>query len=248
LLLLLSAGLCVLPVAAQARDALLEKLARNKPNQLVNDYAGVMSSAQRDALERTLADLSRKTGAQVAVVSLPSLEGGEVNDFANRLFEKWGIGQKGKDNGVLLLAAVNDRKVRIEVGFGLESLLPDAKTGRILDEYVIPRFKQNRYGDGLEAGALALAGIIAGQSGVALQAKAPRPVPAQRVQQPQDLPGWVIVFVVIVIILIALSRRSVYTGPYYHRSSSWGGGGFSSGRGGGFGGGMSGGGGASRSW
>src|SRR5688500_11717580 len=116
-------------------DQLLQNL---NPESRVTDTAKVLSDVQKQQLERLLADLERATTVEIAVVALPSLQGGEISDFANRLFERWGIGKRGKNNGILLLAAVEDRKVWIEVGYGLESLIPDARAGRILDEALIP--------------------------------------------------------------------------------------------------------------
>ena len=99
------------------------------------------------------------------MVTLTSLEGGEISDFSNRLFERWGIGQSGEDNGALLLAAIEDRQVWIEVGYGLEAIIPDGRDGRILDEAVLPAFRQGQYGAGLTAGAATLALLIANSAG-----------------------------------------------------------------------------------
>jgi uncharacterized protein len=88
-------------------------------------------------------ELRRKTGAQFAVVTLKSLEGGQIDDFANKLFKKWGVGEKGKNNGIMLLVAMQDRKARIEVGYGLEPILPDALAGRVLDEQLFPAFSSS---------------------------------------------------------------------------------------------------------
>lgn len=127
-------------------DALLQKL---EPQGKVNDFAGILTPAERAALESRVAELQRKTGAQFAVVTLKSLEGGQVQDFTNKLFAKWGVGEKGKNNGIMLLVAIEDRKFWMEVGYGLEPILPDALAGRVLDEKLVPAFKQQRYGDGL---------------------------------------------------------------------------------------------------
>lgn len=130
-----------------------------KPRGSVSDFAGVFSTNDSLALEHFLAEVERQTGAQIAVVTLDSLEGGEIADTANRLFEQWGIGRRGQDDGVLLLAALRDRKARIEVGYGLEGDLNDARAGRILDEEVIPYFRQANYSAELQAGARALARV-----------------------------------------------------------------------------------------
>ncbi len=138
-------------------DALLQRL---QPQGDVNDYAGILSPAERKNLEDRTIDLRRKTGAQLAVVILPSLEGGQVDDFTNKLFARWGVGQKGKNNGVMLLVAIRDRKARIEVGYGLEPILPDALAGRVLDEQLYPAFKQQRYAQGLTQAVSRIAGIV----------------------------------------------------------------------------------------
>ena len=138
-------------------DALIEKL---KPQGFVNDFASVLSPQQRDALEQRVRALQTKTGVELAVVTLQSLEGGQIDDFTNKLFARWGIGQKGKNNGVMLLAAMSDRKMRIEVGYGLEPVLPDILAGRIIDEDLRPQFKQGRYADGLDQAVQRIAGII----------------------------------------------------------------------------------------
>ncbi len=113
------------PLPAAQTDALLNGL---EYEGHVNDFAAVMG-AQTAALEALLIELEQKTGAQVAVVTLPSLDGGEPADFAVRLFERWGIGQVGQDNGLLILTAIEDRAVRIEVGYGLEPIIPDGLAG-----------------------------------------------------------------------------------------------------------------------
>ena len=102
----------------------------------------------------------RRTGAQFALVTLPSLEGGQIDDFTNKLFAKWGVGEKGKNNGVMLLVAVQDRKARIEPGYGLEPILPDALAGRVLDEQLFPAFKQGRYAQGMTQAVNRIAEII----------------------------------------------------------------------------------------
>lgn len=142
---------CVTAAIAQEElptDRLLRSLV---PTADVNDYAGVLKPAERDALEARCKELREKTGAQLAVVTLKSLEGGQIDDFAVKLFKQWGIGQKEQKNGVLLLVSIGDRKARIEVGYGLEPILPDALAGRILNEQLFPAFKQQRYADGLTA-------------------------------------------------------------------------------------------------
>lgn len=155
--LVAGAVLAVSAWAAIPADALLERL---KPDGFVNDFAGILSPAQRQAMEQSVRDLQQKTGVQVAVVTLESLEGGQIDDFAAKLFRRWGIGQTDKNNGVLVLVALKDRKARIEVGYGLEPILPDALAGRVLDEELFPAFRQGRHAEGLERGVRRVAEII----------------------------------------------------------------------------------------
>jgi uncharacterized protein len=155
--LVAGAVLAVSAWAAIPADALLERL---KPDGFVNDFAGILSPAQRQAMEQSVRDLQQKTGVQVAVVTLQSLEGGQIDDFAAKLFRRWGVGQKDKSNGVLVLVALKDRKARIEVGYGLEPILPDALAGRVLDEELFPAFRQGRHAEGLERSVRRVAEII----------------------------------------------------------------------------------------
>jgi uncharacterized protein len=138
-------------------DRLLRSL---QPSADVNDFADILKPAEEAAIESRCRQLREKTGAQLAVVTLKSLEGGQIDDFAVKLFERWGIGQKDRKNGVLLLVAVEDRKARIEVGYGLEPILPDALAGRILNDELFPAFKQQRYEDGLSAAVNRIAAIV----------------------------------------------------------------------------------------
>jgi len=236
-LLILLVVLSSVPVLAQNPDALLASL--SKPTTYVNDYAGVFSATNRALLENHLQQVQTRTTVEIAVVALKSLDGGEISDFANRLFEKWGIGKKGKDNGVLLLAAIEDRKVRIEVGYGLEGVLTDAKAGRILDTHVIPYFKSGDYAEGLSQGARAIAAVVAGEA-------EPAPAPGAKEFTPAVFMVLFLIFgAIVLLIVIAVKKGWVTTGGSSGGGGRWSGGG---GGGGGFGGGSSGGGGASRGW
>lgn len=134
-----------------------------QPQGAVSDWAGVFTPEQKADLETRLAAAQAATGVELAVVTVASLKGGQIDDFAVRLFEQWGIGKKDKDNGVLLLAALEGRQVRIEPGYGFEGDLPDAQCGRILDDFIIPRFKEGDYAGGLIAGADVLLKVMTGE-------------------------------------------------------------------------------------
>ena len=135
-MLLTSVGLC-------AQGAL------PKPTGHVNDFAGILDAPTRDALEQRLKDVEAKTSSEIAVATVKSLDGMSVEEYANRLFKEWGVGQAKTDNGVLILVAPNEREMRIEVGYGLEGVLPDGLAGEIRDEQFLPRFRDNDYAGGI---------------------------------------------------------------------------------------------------
>ncbi len=118
-------------------------------NFFVNDFADILSNEQEAAMQSLGVNLYNASKAQAVVVTVDSLEGRDIDSYALGLARSWGIGDKEKDNGVLLLLSVNDREVKIEVGYGLEGALPDSKTGRILDTYGTDYFKANDFGKGL---------------------------------------------------------------------------------------------------
>ena len=129
----------------------------------VNDYASMISAEARAKLERDLQAFDRSDSTQVAILTIDSLEGDPIEDFSIRVVDQWQIGQKGKDNGVLFLAVKDDRKMRIEVGRGLEHVLTDLAAGRIIDGVVAPRFKAGRFDEGFAAGTLAIIQTVRGE-------------------------------------------------------------------------------------
>lgn len=218
----------------------------------VVDAAGLLKSEERSALEAKLKAYETKTSDQVVVATIPSLQDRTVEDYANRLFRSWKLGQAKSDNGALLLVAPNERKVRIEVGYGLEGALTDALSKVIITTAIAPRFKAGDYPGGINAGVDAILSILAGDA-EEWQRKG-------QVRGDEADPGQVILFVVLFLVILVVVYRMnrggrggggfiILPGP---PSGGWsggvsGGGGFS---GGGFsgGGGSSGGGGASGDW
>lgn len=237
----------LLAVSAQASDKLLNSLYLRGP---VNDYAHVIPAAEERQLTAILTELKQKTGGAVVIATLPSLDGGQIDDFSIRLAERWKIGKKGNDNGVLLLASIQDRKARIEVGYGIEEIIPDGLSGRILRENIFPQFKQQRYGAGLVAGATRIASLIAAERGVRLSG-VPQYTHRSHGSRPQRKSNPVmniIFFIGFIYMAIRHPRLLLFLILTSGRGGGRGGGGFGGGGGGFSGGGSFGGGGASGGW
>ena len=241
LMLLLAAAL-----STHASDKLLNSL---RPRGPVNDFANVISAAEENQLRAILTELQQKTGAAVVVVTLPSLDGGQIDDFSTRLFERWGIGQKGKDNGVLLLGATQEgrgNRLRIEVGYGLEGVINDAAAGRILDTHVLPAWNQRQYGAAIASGAAAIAQRVATDKGIRLSGVPQYSRNYGSRQQHKRNPVMNVLFIIGFIYMAIRHPRLLLFLILTSGRGGGGGGGFGGGGFGGFGGGMSGGGGASR--
>ena len=141
-----------------------------RPEGWVSDYARVIRDDQERALAALIDELERKTSAEVAVVAVESIAPYDERSYARLIFDDWKIGKKGKDNGVLLLLAVRERRWRIETGYGVEGILPDGLCGEIGRTAMVPYFKEGRYGEGLYRGAANVAAVIARDAGVSLDA------------------------------------------------------------------------------
>jgi uncharacterized protein len=126
----------------------------------VNDFANVIDPATEAAIDHRLDLLEQKTSSEIAVATIRSLAGSSSSDYANRLFKQWGVGQAKLDNGVLVVIAVDDRDMAIEVGYGLEGVLPDGLAGQVIREDFTPRFKENDYSGGVRNGVNRLADIV----------------------------------------------------------------------------------------
>lgn len=233
------------------------------PQGWVNDFGNVIPAATERRIEAICEEVKQKTGAEISVVTVTTVGDEHYTDYANKLFEKWGIGEKGKDNGVLLFQAVQERSFRIEVGYGLEGIIPDGLAGEIRDSYVFPYFKKNDFGNGHLNGVMAIASVIAKDAGVQITGS----VPVRRqVRGHRRRSGGSGILKILMLALLFLFFRGGGRGrgrrggilPWLFLGSMMGGGGrsyggFSSGGGfgggfGGFGGGMSGGGGAGGSY
>ncbi len=230
-----------------------------KPTGYVSDFAGVIDPASKAALEQYCGQIQQATGAQMAFVTIPSLEGEAIEDVANDIFHGFGIGQKGKDNGVLLLLVSGDKRFRLEIGNGLEPILPDGLDGQILLE-MRPALRAGQYGQALMAAAQRIGSILAQDKGVSIPSRLPRRQirehPVHGLPWPIILGGIVLLFLMFrggggggfltgMLLGQVLGGGSRYRGGGYggFGGGDGGGGGF-----GGFGGGDSGGGGASSDW
>jgi uncharacterized protein len=205
----------------------------------VHDEANVLSSETKAKLESILQAEQDSTSNQIAVLLISSLEGGALEEYTLRVAEKWKIGQREKDNGVLLLISINDRKMRIETGYGLEGALTDAISSRIIRNEIAPHFRNSDYNRGVEAGVMSIIQAIKGEY------VNDEPIPQKRNSKKSPLAT----IIIIIIILIIASRGRRGGGGHWSSGRGWigpigGVGGSSSwGSGGGFGGGSFGGGG-----
>jgi uncharacterized protein len=232
-----------------------EPVTQLKATDYVNDFAHVLDSNTIAQLDNVCQQIDQKAHAQIAVVTIQSLDGDSVEDYAVALFKQWGVGGKSTDRGVLILFAVKDHAYRVEVGYGLEPILPDGKVGGFGRE-AVPYLKQNDYNHALVLVTTRVADVIAQDAGIQLSGAQPQATPEP---QPETNPGMsaggvIVVIIVILIILFTPLRRVLFWfllfgGGGGGGSGGWGGG-FGGGGGGfgGFGGGSSGGGGASGSW
>lgn len=224
------------------------------PPRLVNDFTKTLTADQIVFLEKKLVALDDSTSSQIAIVLIPSLEGADISDYALKLGRSWGIGGKEHSNGVVVLVAINDRKINISPGYGLEGALPDITCKHIIDEVIKPSFKGQDYFRGLDEGTNAIIKAIKGEYKVA------------RKKGGKSTPVGIIIAIAITIIILSLLSggrgggtysggrgfRRGWGGPViFPMGGGWGGsGGGNSGGGGfgGFGGGSFGGGGASGGW
>jgi uncharacterized protein len=255
----------VLALGASGGWAVDWKARYPKPEGYVSDFAHAIDAASKSQIEAYATSVEQATGAQMALVTIPTLEGEPIDEVANTIFRAWGVGEKGKDNGIMLLLAIGDRKSRLEVGYGLEPILPDGVAGDVLRE-MRPALRKNDFGDAMIAAAETIGGIVAHAKNVQLTVHPPPRRYREETSDHINIP----LIVGIVALVLLFSRISGPRGsgggglgvlPWlllgnlmggrssYGSRGSGGFGGYDSGDGfGGFGGGDSGGGGASSDW
>ncbi len=240
-------------LAASALHA--EPISQLHPTNYVNDFAGVLNPDTISQLNNLCQQVDEKAHAQIAVATIKSLDGADIDSYAVELYKKRGIGSKSTNRGVLILLATQDRRYHIEVGYGLEPILPDGKVGGFGRE-AVPLLKNNDFNGAIALMVSRVADVIAKDAGVELTGARPA---IQEQPQPGPSLATIIVYIIIaLIVLLSPLRRLLFWGLLfsgggggYRGGGGFGGGGFGGGGGGGFGGfggGSSGGGGASGSW
>lgn len=238
--LLLIIHICLLATAVFAQRAIPPQ-----GGHLIHDEANVLSQQDKAMLEYLVKSEEDSTSNQIAVLIIPSLEGDDIDSYANRVYNNWKLGQAKRDNGVLFLVSIQDRNMRMEVGRGLEGVLTDAQSSRIDRNRVAPYFRQGDYASGVKAGVVSIIQTIKGEY------VNDQPIRQQRTKKPFS---WVSLIVLLIIIIISSRRRGGGGGGYMSRggwflplgglgggrssgggfggsSGSWGGGGFSGGGG-----------------
>ncbi len=204
-----------------------------EPKGYVSDYADIIDSAKEREIGLLAQKLKEDGIAEIAVLTVKNTEGADIFNYSQAVFDSWKPGEKGKDNGILFIVSLEDRKVRIHTGYGIEGVLPDGLVGELLDNYAIPYFRKNDYGTGIYETLKAISKVLKGEK-------------VERKKKRKDAAGFPIIALIILLIIIRIiaGRRR----GYLYIGGGGGFGGFGGGGFGGFGGGSSGGGGASRSW
>ncbi len=219
----------------------------------VNDFANVLDTETEQLVQSMGEKLYKKTNAQLVVVTVNSLEDGSIEDYALNLFREWGIGDKEKNNGVLLLLSLEDKISRIEVGYGLEGALPDGKTGRIQDEYMISWFKEGNYSEGIKNGYEVIVNEIYNEYGIEVENNEYVLSSSSSTESSQNDFNFIKKVIIAAIVVLLLLLDWIFLGGEItrllllmlflsRRGGSGGGSGFGGGRG------SSGGGGSSRGW
>ncbi|MBM4312622.1 MAG: TPM domain-containing protein [Deltaproteobacteria bacterium] len=248
-ILFFTAALIFAPLIAEAAAGSFPK-----PIGAVNDFAGVIAAQHKNGMENLAREVLEKTGTAIVAATVETIGDNTPADYANRLYQAWGIGGKGQDKGVLIFLALKERQVRIETGYGVEGILPDGLVGEILDRHAIPRFREGDYGRGFSETMAAVSLVVAKAAGVALTGIVP---PDTRPVKTEEGLGifQLLLFIAAAFFLLGTPQgRAILpwllvlmmSGGGGGRRDGGGFGGFGGGGFGGFGGGSSGGGGAGR--
>lgn len=187
-----------------------EPIAQLKPTDYVNDFAHVLDQNTIAQMDEICRQIDEKAHAQIAVVTIKSLDGSDIESYAVDLFHQWGIGNKSTNRGVLILYAINDRRARIEVGYGLEPILPDGKVGSFQRE-AVPLMRAGSYSQALLLVTSRVASVIAQDAGVQLTTPQLPSAPPERVEQPSHgiSGGGILLLIVIVLIVLFTPLRSI---------------------------------------
>jgi uncharacterized protein len=169
----------------------------------VHDFANLLSAEDRQSLEKLSHDVDQKTTAEIDIVTVNSLDGMPVEDYAHEVFEKWGIGKRKANNGVLLLVAPNERRMWISTGYGVEALLTDSLAGEIRDKHIIPHFKQQDFAGGIKEGANAIAAVLTSDPAAARGDPNSGPVLARTARSRAIFANWVVASAAIVLFIIS---------------------------------------------
>ncbi len=208
---------------------------QQRPTGYVNDFAHVLDANTVAQIENIAQQVDQKGKAQIAVVTIPSLEGSDIESYAVQLYKTWGIGYKGTDHGVLILLAVQDRRYRTEVGYGLEPILPDGKVGGFWRE-AVPNLKAADYSGAILLVTTRIADVIAKDAGFEISTDRTNLAPIA--QEPQGIPAGAIIFLIIVVLIVlatpfgrallwgmllggGMGRRGGYGGGSYGRRLGW---------------------------
>jgi uncharacterized protein len=239
----------LLVLAAQA-----EPVSQLKATDYVNDFAHVLDQNTIAQMDEICRQIDEKAHAQIAVVTIHSLDGSDIESYAVDLLHQWGVGSKSTNRGVLILYAIDDHRARIEVGYGLEPILPDGKVGGFQRE-AIPLMRSGNYSQALLLVTTRVAQVIAQDAGVQITMPQLVAPPAAEREQPSRgmSAGGIILLIIVVLVILFTPLRGIlfwmlFSGMFGGGGRSGGGGGWGGGGFGGFGGGSSGGGGASSSW
>lgn len=175
----------------------------------VNDYANIINSNTENELNNYLASLEESTDIQMVVLTVPSLQGEDISSFSIKVAEKWKIGRSGEDDGALLIVALNEREVRIEVGYGLEGKLTDAKCGLIIRNVIIPEFKNGNYSAGIYKGIKNMAGIASDDKELVNHSV------AQNKEEDDDWVGMIYTIISIIVFIVIITSKSRRRGIFF---------------------------------